>query len=85
MSENIFGNNANVIENNPKIAKDPTGKEKKRQKYHFSPYILGSQLIWSLHFVSNQFGHCYFQFAVNLVHTVNSLIENAYMANGVHS
>ena len=30
-----------------------------------------------------QFGPCYFQLVVNLVPTVNSLTENAYMANGL--
>ena len=39
--------------------------------------------IWSLHFSSSQFGPSYFQFAVNLVHTVNSLTKNTYMANGL--
>ena len=39
--------------------------------------------IWSLHFSSSQFGPSYFQFAVNLVPTVNSLTKNAYVANGL--
>ena len=30
------------------------------QKYHFSPYILESQLIWSLYFGSSQFDPSYF-------------------------
>ena len=29
-------------------------------KYHFGPYILGSQSIWSLHFDNSQFGLYYF-------------------------
>ena len=55
-----------------------------RRKHNFGPYILGSQSIWSLHFGNGQFGPYYFQFAVNLVPTVNSLTENAYVANGLH-
>ena len=55
-----------------------------RQKHYFGPYVLGSQSIWSLHFGSNQFHPCYFQVTVNLVFTINSLTENAYVANGVH-
>jgi len=31
-----------------------------RRKYHFGPYILGLQSIWSQHFYSSQFGPCYF-------------------------
>ena len=34
--------------------------KKKRRKHYFSPYILGSQSIWFLHFSSSQFGFCYF-------------------------
>ena len=56
-----------------------------RRKYHFGPYILGLKSIWFLHFGSNQFGPCYFQLAINLVLTVNLVMENAYMANGVYS
>ena len=60
-------------------------KFKYRRKHHFgpSPYILGLQLIWSLHFGSNQFGPCYIHLAINLVVTVKSLRENAYVANGM--
>ena len=54
------------------------------RKHHFDPYILGLQLIWSLHFCSSQFSPYYFQIALNLVSTINLLTENAYMANGVH-
>ena len=54
-----------------------------RRKHHFSPYILRLRSIWSLHFSSSQFGPSYFQFAVNLVPTVNSLTKNAYVANGL--
>ena len=50
--------------------------EKIRQNYHFSPYILYSDSIWSLYFDNKQFGLGYFQLIVNLIHTVNSLIEN---------
>ena len=49
------------------------------------PYILRSQLIWSLHFGNNQFGLYYFQSAINLIITVNVLTENVYVANGLHS
>ena len=56
--------------------------KRKRQKYHFSPYILGLQSIWSLHF-SSQFGLCYFQFVVNLVPTVNVLMKNIYVTNSL--
>ena len=56
-----------------------------RRKHHFSPYILESRSIWSLHFGSSQFGPYYFQLAFNLVPTVNLLTENAYMANSLHS
>ena len=31
-----------------------------RRKHYFVPYILGLQLIWSLHFDSSQFGPCSF-------------------------
>ena len=31
-----------------------------RWEHHFSPYILGSPLIWSLYFGSSQFDPCYF-------------------------
>ena len=41
-------------------------------KYYFDSYILGSLLIWSLHFCSNQFGFHYFQLAANLVSIVKS-------------
>ena len=56
-------------------------KKKKKRKHHFSPYILELRSIWSLYFSSIQFGPCYFQLVVNLVSTVNSLTENAYVAN----
>ena len=46
----------------------------------WSLHILGSQSIWSLYFDSSQFGHCYFQLAINLVPMFNSLTKNAYMA-----
>ena len=55
-----------------------------KRKHHFGPYILGSWLIYSLHFCSNQFSPCYFQFVVNLVIVVNSLMKNAYVANSMH-
>ena len=58
-------------------------KFKYRRKHHFGPYIFESQLIWSLHFGSNQFGPCYIHLAINLVVTVKSLRENAYVANGM--
>ena len=54
------------------------------QKYHFGPYILGSQSIWSLHFGSSQFSPYYFQLAINLVPIVNSLTKNVYVANGFY-
>ena len=54
------------------------------RKYHFGHNILGSWSIWSLHFGSSQFGFCYFQFVVNLILTVNSLMENNYIVNGMH-
>ena len=54
------------------------------RKHHFGPYILGSQSIQFLHFGNSQFGPCYFQFAVNLIPTVNSLTKNVYVANGLH-
>ena len=60
-------------------------KKKKNRKHHFNSYIFVSQSIWSLHFGSNQFGPCYFQLALNLVPTVNSLTENAYVVDGLHS
>ena len=53
--------------------------------HRFGPYILRSQSIWSIHFNSSQFGQCYFQLTINLDSAVNSLIENAYMANKLHS
>ena len=56
-----------------------------RQKHHFDSYILKSQLIWFLHFGNSQFGSYYFQLAVNLVTTVNSLTKNTYVTNGVNS
>jgi len=34
---------------------------------------------------NSQFSSCYFQLTVNLVPTINSLTENAYIANGLHS
>ena len=43
------------------------------------------QSIWSLYFCSNQFSLCYFQPEVNLIPTINSLTENAYVTNGLHS
>ena len=55
-----------------------------RRKHHFGPYILGSRSIQSLHFDSSQFDPCYFQLAVNLDITVNSLTKNVYVANGLH-
>ena len=58
-------------------------KFKYRRKHHFGPYIFESQLIWSLHFGSNQFGPCYIHLAINLVVTVKSLRENAYVAIGM--
>ena len=54
------------------------------EKHYFGPYILESQSIWSLHFSNGQFGPYYFQVAVNLVLTVNSLTENIYVASGLH-
>ena len=45
------------------------------QKHYFSPYILESQSIWFIHFGSGQFSLCYFQHAVNLVLTINTLTE----------
>ena len=60
-------------------------KKKRGRKHYFSSYILVSQSIWSLHFGSSQFSPCYFQLAFNLVPTVNSLTENAYMTNGLHN
>lgn len=36
------------------------------------------------HFGSSQFGPCYVQFALNLIFTVNSLMENNYIVNGMH-
>ena len=33
----------------------------------------------------NQFGPYYFQLALNLVPTINSLTENTYVANGLYS
>ena len=59
-------------------------KNKKRWKHHFSPYILRSQSIWSLHFDNNKFGPCYFELAFNLVLTISSLMENTYVATYVH-
>ena len=56
-----------------------------RREHHFDLYILEPQSIWSLYFGSSQFGLCYFQLVVNLVHTVNSLTENAYVTNDMHS
>ena len=53
------------------------------QKQHFGSYILESQSIWSLHSCNSQVSPCYFQLIVNLVPTINSLMENAYVANGV--
>ena len=54
-----------------------------RWKHYFSPYILRLQSIWSLHFSSSKFSPGYFQFAVNLVPTINSLTKNAYVANNL--
>ena len=34
--------------------------------------------MWSIYFGNNQFGQCYFQFAINLVPTINSLMEIDY-------
>ena len=56
-------------------------------------YFLAKTLFWSLHFgvtVNLHFGHgqfgpCYVQLIINLVPTVNSLMENTYMVNGLHS
>ena len=48
------------------------------KKHYFSPYILESQSIQSLHFDSSQFCPCYFQFTVNLIFTINLLMENVY-------
>ena len=52
------------------------------RKYHFSPYILGLQSTWSLHFNSNQFGLRYFQVTINLALIFNSLTKNVTMKNG---
>ena len=41
--------------------------------------------IWFVHFSSNQFGSRYFQLAVNLIITINSLTENVHEANGLDS
>ena len=59
--------------------------EEIRRKHHFDPYILESHLIRFLHYGSSQFGSCYFQSAVNLVPAINSLTENAYVANELRS
>ena len=40
------------------------------RKYHFDLYILGLQLIWSLHFGIDQFGLYYYKFTINLVPTI---------------
>ena len=56
-----------------------------RQKHYFGPYILRLQSIWSLYFDNSQFGSYYFQLTVNLVSTINSLTENAYVTNDGHS
>ena len=42
-----------------------------------------SRLIWSLYFGNSQFSSCHFQLAFNLVPTVNSLTENAYVVDSV--
>ena len=55
-----------------------------RRKHHFGSYIFGAQSIWSLFFYNSQFCPCYFELAINLISTVNSLMKNAYVANYVH-
>ena len=50
----------------------------------FWSHILELQLIWSLHFGSSQFEPWYFQLAINLISTINLLIEKVYVANSVH-
>ena len=55
------------------------------EKNHFSPYVLELWSIWSLNFGNSHFSPCYFQLAFNLDPTVNSLTENAYVTNGLHS
>lgn len=52
-----------------------------RQKYNFNSYILRSLSIWSIYFSSNQFGTCYFKFAVNLVSTIISQFFLNYLRN----
>ena len=55
------------------------------RKHHFGSYIFGPQSIWSLYFGIGQFGPYYFKITINLVFTVNSLTENAYVANSLYS
>ena len=48
------------------------------------PYLFGENTILVPTFWGySQFGPYYFQLVVNLVLTVNSLMENAYVANGL--
>ena len=55
-------------------------------QYLACQYVFGENTILvPIFWGHSQFSPCYFQFAINLVPTINSLTENAYVANDVYS
>ena len=52
---------------------------------HMHNILKAKTPFWPLHFGNSQFDPYYFQLALNSIHTVNSLTENAYMTNDLYS